>query len=88
MLTIIYVNGKTEKIHPSILTPTGMEMRNTGADELRKVLNGDGRRFIVYAGNGTRIIMPSEVRDILKNGKSVFVENTKNHQCGVWCDRC
>jgi len=86
---IIYVNGKHEKISGSMLTPTGTEMRNTGAAELRKVLQGDGRRLLVYERGGkTRIIMPSEVRDILVRGKSVFINEDDGHRCGVWCDRC
>jgi hypothetical protein len=87
-LTIIYTNGKTEEIHRSNLTPTGLEMRNTSPEQLRSVLHGDGRRLLVYAGDGTRIIMPDEVRDIIINGESVFIEKGCGHNCGVWCDKC
>ena len=50
-------------------------MSNPGLEELRKVLNGDGRRLIVYnRDDDTEIIMPNEVRDILIDGKSIFIE--------------
>jgi len=89
MVTIKYINGKTEKIHRYNLTPTGVEMRNTSADTLREVLNGDGRRLLIYERDDTtRIIIPNEIRDILINDKSVFIEKDDRHRCGVWCDRC
>jgi len=90
MVIIKYIDGrKVEKVHRSNLTPTGIGMRNTSAGELRKVLEGDGRRLLVYKGNGdTKIIMPGEIRDILIHGKSIFIEDDKGHQCGVWCDEC
>lgn len=89
MVTIKYMDGRVEKVNRCNLTPTGLEMRNTSADELRKVLNGDGRCLMIYERGGkTRIIMPNEVRDILIHGKSVFIERGSGHNCGVWCDRC
>ena len=87
-LIIEFIDGKREEFDRCQVTPTGVEMRNTSANQLRKVLHGDGRRLLVYENGGTRIIMPNEVRDILINGKSVFIKKTKDHQCGVWCDRC
>ena len=77
MIEIVPVDKskRSKRIHNSNLTPTGMTMRNPGLEELRKVLNGDGRRLIVYnRDDDTEIIMPNEVRDILIDGKSIFIE--------------
>lgn len=87
-LTIKYTNNDTEELNRYCLTPTGIEMRNTSSEELIKVLHGDGRRFIVYENDGsTRIIMPNEIKDILINGKSIFVKGYDIcDNSSVWCD--
>ena len=85
-LIIEFIDGKKEEFNRSQVTPTGVEMRNTSASQLRKVLHGDGRRLLVYEKDGTRIIMPNEIRNILIKGKSVFIEENDRREYGVWSD--
>jgi len=87
-LIIKYIDGKEEELNRYQVTPTGLEMRNTSKDQLKQILSGDGRRLIVYEPTGTRIIIPNKIRDIIIDGESIFIEKSKGHQCGVWCDEC
>lgn len=93
-MIIKFKDGHEEEFHSFNVSPTGIQMRNTGSDQLRKVLKGDGRDLIVFGneekGIPDRVIRAEEIQDIIVNGVTVLMYQThiKDHQCGVWCDRC